>query len=67
MPRHLIPTLLIGLATGISLLVGFVPGLQPPTWHANLGSAHALRELPVLSWLSTDAEAEPQIDHADPR
>jgi hypothetical protein len=52
--------LLIGFATGISLLVGFVPGLQPPTWHGHLNAVHELHQLPVFSWLATDAEAEPQ-------
>lgn len=58
MQRHLVPLLLIGFATGISLLVGFVPGLQPPSWHNHPNAAHEL-QLPGLDWFATDAEAEP--------
>ena len=63
MQRHLVPILLIGFATGISLLVGLVPGLQPPTWHNHAHAMHELHKLPVFNWFTTDAKADPQAAH----
>jgi len=34
MDANRIPALLIAVAVVASLVVGFVPGLQPPAWHA---------------------------------
>jgi hypothetical protein len=58
MQRHPLPILLIIFTAVASLLVAFVPGLQPPSWHGSITATEEMESLPLFNWFATDAEAE---------
>lgn len=61
MLSHRLSFLLISLATVTSLLVAFVPGLQPPSWHDAISRVDKLETIPLLGWLATEAEAKSEL------
>jgi hypothetical protein len=58
MRRHSLPILLILFTAVTSLLVAFVPGLQPPSWHGSITATEQVESLPLFNWFATEAEAE---------
>jgi len=57
------PTLLIAAAVLTSLLVGFVPGLQPPAWHEAV-TAVAPSPIHVIDTLAAKSIASGAPEHA---
>ena len=64
MQSHRIAIFLISFATVASLLVAFAPGLQRPEWHSRRAAAREVSDIPLLSWLASDVDAQPAA--ADP-